>query len=140
MAGDAKLIQGTAAWFNMVGTLMREAATRSGLSPEINVSFVERYIDGCEIAKDLVQGIRFDIVDGIASFRIGAERNERGDVTVEITAPAARALNALYSADPNYRAAREKFLSSGEMRVDGDASRLGDWLAAVHDPIVDRTA
>ncbi len=139
MTMDAKLRQGTTAWFEMVGTLMSEAASQSGLPPELNLSLVERYTDGVELLAGLVQGIRFDILEGRPSFRVGARRDERADVTIEITAAAARALNTLHGADPDYLAARDKFLSTGEMRVDGDPSQLGGWLDAVHDPIVDRT-
>jgi hypothetical protein len=60
-------------------------------------------------------------------------------VTIEMTAVAAQELNDLHSADPNYHAACDRFLSTGEMRVDGDLSQMGGWLNAVHDPIVDRT-
>jgi hypothetical protein len=56
-----------------------------------------------------------------------------------LTAAAARELKTLRSADPKYQAARDKFLSTGEMRVAGDPSRMGGWLDAVHDPIVDHT-
>jgi hypothetical protein len=48
-------------------------------------------------------------------------------------------LNNLRSADPNYTAALEDFLSTGAMRVKGDPSRMGRWLDTVHDPIVNRT-
>jgi hypothetical protein len=140
MSTDAKVRQGTTAWFEMVGRLMLEAASRSGLSPQLNVSLVERYTDGVELSEGLVQGIRFDIVAGKPSFRVGARPNERADVTVEVTAAAARKLNTLRSTDASYQAARDKFLSTGEMRVEGDPSRLGSWLDAVHDPIVDRTS
>ena len=139
MTMDAKVCQGTAAWFEMVGTLMSEAASQSGLSPELNLSLVERYTDGVELSEGLVQGLRFDILGGKPSFRVGARRDERADVMIEITAAAARKLNTLRSADPNYTAALEGFLSTGEMRVEGDPSRMGGWLNAVHDPIVNRT-
>ncbi|MCZ8546826.1 hypothetical protein OOJ09_21775 [Mesorhizobium qingshengii] len=139
MTMDAKVRQGTAAWFEMVGTLMSEAASQSGLSPELNLSLVERYTDGVELSEGLVQGLRFDILGGKPSFRVGARRDERADVMIEITAAAARKLNTLRSADPNYTAALEGFLSTGEMRVEGDPSRMGGWLNAVHDPIVNRT-
>lgn len=139
MTKDARVCQGTAAWFEMVGTLMSEAASQSGLSPELNLSLVERYTDGVELSEGLVQGLRFDILGGKPSFRIGARRHERADVMIEITAAAARKLNTLRSADPNYTAALEGFLSTGEMRVEGDPSRMGGWLNAVHDPIVNRT-
>ncbi len=140
MLTDAKLCQGTTAWLEMVGTLMSEAASQSGLSPELNVSLVERYTDGVELSEDLVQGIRFDIISGKPSFRIGVQPGERGDIMIEVTAAAARRLNLLGSADPNYRTVSDSFLRSGEMRVDGDLSRLGGWLNAVHDRIVDRTS
>jgi hypothetical protein len=139
MTHDAKLQQGTAAWFEMVGTLMRNAATRSGLSQDLNVSLVERYSDGSELGDGLVQGIRFEIVAGAPSFRVGARPGESADVTVEVTAAAARALNLLFSTDPDYERARARLNETGEMRVDGDPSRLGCWLDAIHDPIVDRT-
>ena len=139
MTEEAKVRQGTAAWFEMVGKLMRDAAARSGLSPELNISLVERYTDGSELSEGFVQGIRFDILCGKPSFRVGARPDERADVTVEVTAAAARELNTLYSADPNYPVSRNRFLSTGAMRVNGDISRMGGWLEEVHDPIVDRT-
>ncbi len=139
MSTDAKLPQGTTAWFEMVGKLMSDAAAQSGLPPDLDVSLVERYTDGAELRDGLVQGIRFDVRGGKPSYRIGSGPHERGDVTIEITAAAARELNSLRSTDPNYRAARDRVLSTGEMRVDGDPSRLGGWLDAVHDVIVDRT-
>jgi hypothetical protein len=139
MTRDAKICHGTTAWFEMVGTLMSEVASQSGLSPELNLSLVERYTDGVELSEGLVQGLRFDILRGKSSFRVGARRDEWADVMIEITAAAARKLNRLRSADPNYTAALEGFLSTGEMRVQGDPSRMGGWLNAVHDRIVNRT-
>lgn len=139
MPAETKFRHGTAAWFEMVGTLMCETASRSRPAPNLNLSLVERYVDGVELADDLVQGIRFDIAGGKPSYRIGALRNERGDVTVEATAAAARELNRLRSVDPAYQLLREKYLRTGEIRVAGDPSRLGRWLEAVHDPIVERT-
>jgi hypothetical protein len=139
MTTDAKLTQGTTAWFEMVRGQMRDAAVRFGLSSDLNVSLVERYTDGAELSEGLLQGIRFDIEDGEPSFRIGALRDERADVTVEVTAAAARELNLLHDADPKYRTARDGFLSSGDMRVDCDIAKLGGWLESAHDPIVDRT-
>ena len=41
--------------------------------------------------------------------RLGARRDERADVMIEITAAAARKLNNLRSADPHYTAALEDF-------------------------------
>lgn len=136
---ETKLPQGTLEWFEMAGTLLSEYAAKAGLPPELNVSLVERYTDGAEIGEGLVQGIRFDIVDGRPSFRIGAGRDERADVIIEVTAAVAHELNVLRSDDPAYPAARDLAIAEGNMRVDGDPSRLGGWLEAVHDPIVDRT-
>jgi hypothetical protein len=140
MPTNARLHQGTAAWFEMVGTLMCEAASQSGLSPDLNVSLIERYTDGVELSEGVVQGLRFDIVGGRPSFKVGAQHGEQADITIDITAAAARALNNLYSADPNYSAALETFQSIDEMRVDGDLAQMGWWLRTVHDAIVDRTA
>lgn len=140
MAKDAKLLHGTTAWFEMVGLQMREAAERSGLPTDLNVSLVERYTDGRDLGGDLVFGIRFDMSGGVPSFRVGVREQERGDITITISSAAARALNHMRSDDPAYTTARDQFRSSGEMRVDGDLSQLGDWLGAVHDVIVDRTA
>ncbi|MGY6255114.1 hypothetical protein ACXIVK_16760 [Paraburkholderia caledonica] len=140
MPTNPRLQQGTVEWFEMVGVLMCEAASQSGLPSELNLSLVERYTDGVALSENLAQGLRFDIVRGRPSFRIGAQHGERADITIEITAAAARALNKLYSADPHYPAAVERFLGAGEMRVDGDLAQMGGWLGAVHDTIVERTA
>ena len=134
-----KVDQGTAAWFEMAGALLCEAASQAGLPADLNVSLVERYSDGVDLSEGLVQGLRLDIVGGRPSFRVGAQREERADIIVEITAAAARRLNGLHSAGPDYHAERNKFLGTGEMRVKGDPTRLGGWLDAVHDPIVNRT-
>lgn len=139
MINDVKLPQGTPAWFEMVGTLMNDFAAKESLPIQLNVSFVERYIDGVEIGDGLVQGIRFDIVNGRPSFRIGAGRDERADVIVEVTAAVARELNSMKCDDPAYPAARDRAVAAGNMRVYGDPSRLGGWLDAVHDSIIDRT-
>jgi hypothetical protein len=56
---------------------------------------------------------------------------------VEVFAAAARKLNMLRGLA--HHAALDRFLSTAEMRVSGNVSRLGAWLDAVHDPIVDRT-
>lgn len=139
MTTHAKLRQGTAAWFEMVGALMCQAASQSGLAPDLNVSLVELYTDGVELSEGFVQGLRFDIRNGTPTFRVGARRGERADMTIDITAAGARALNLLYGDDPQYPAVLDNLLSAGEMRVDGDPLRLGDWLKTVHAPIVDRT-
>lgn len=136
---NAKLRQGTVVWFEMVGTLMCKAASQAGLAPYFNLSLIERYMDGVELAGGHVQGIRFDIINGQPSFMIGVRREEQGDVTIEITAAAARTLNLLRSSDPNCQITLQDLQSSGEMKVSGDLSRLGRWLEAVHDPIVERT-
>lgn len=136
---DVKFPQGTTAWFEMAGKLMCESASQASLSPDLNVSFVERYTDGVKLSDGLLQGMRFEIVGGKPSFRVGVRQDERADITVEITAPAAHELNTLRSADPRYRAAIDSFVTTGAMRTDGDPSRMGDWLSAMHDPIVDRT-
>ena len=137
MTTHTKIPQGTPAWFEMVGTVMRDAAERAGLARGHTVSLVERYIDGVELGDGLVQGLRFAIVDGTPSYRVGVRPDERGDITVEVTSAAARELNRLRG--DAAVAARETYLRTGELREDGDLSRLGTWFAGTHDPIVDRT-
>lgn len=139
MKMDIMLTQGTAEWFEMVGSLMIDAARRSGLPQGLTVSLVERYTDGAVLADGSVQGIRFDIVNGMPSFRHGVGRDERGDITIEITSSLARKLNLLKTADPEFKALLQSAVSSGDLKVDGDPSRLGSWLSEVHDPIVERT-
>lgn len=139
MTGQHKLEHGTAEWFDMVGTLMSDAASRSGLAPDLTVSFVERYTDGTELSGGWVQGIRFDIVDGKPSYRVGAGLEESADIVVEVTAAAARQLNLLRTTDARFAVVRDEILRSSDMRVEGDISRLGAWLESVHDPIVERT-
>lgn len=139
MTVHERLHQGTTAWFEMVGTVMVGAARCANLPEDLNVSLVERYTNGAMLSEGLVQGIRFEIVRGAPSYRVGARPQERADVVIEVTANAARILNGLRSTNPEYKAANELFLGTGEMRVTGDIRQLGDWLASVHDPIVDRT-
>tara|TARA_R110002020_G_scaffold50791_1_gene143642 strand:+ start:7933 stop:8355 length:423 start_codon:yes stop_codon:yes gene_type:complete len=139
MGTPEKLRHGTADWFAMVGTIMVEGALQAGLPAELCISLVERYTDGTRLPGGMVQGLRFEIVAGKPSFRVGAYPDEHADLIIEISAAAARTLNRLYSADPQYRIALAALLQSGAMRESGDMTRLGDWLAAVHDPIVDRT-
>ena len=140
MTPVVKLHQGTAPWFEMVGTLLCEAASRARLSPELTLSLVERYTDGFRLPGGLVQGLRFDIRSGTPSFRIGVRPEELADVMIEVTAAAAMTLNTLLSTDPAYSAAVSRYLETGEMRVTGDMSPLGAWFADTHAPIVDRTA
>lgn len=139
MSPAAKLPQGTTAWFEMVGTLMCAAASRSGLAPDLNWSLVERYSDGVTLPNGRIQGIRFDIVNGAPSFDVGVDKDERGDVTIEVSAAAARELNLLYTADPAYVIARDRATRLRQIRVDGDLSPMADWLNAIHDSIVDHT-
>ena len=134
-----KVQHGTTAWFEMVGTLMTEAALQARLPPDFHVCLVERYIDGVDLGAGLVQGLRFEIVGGKPSFRLGVRRQERADITVEVSVAASRELNTLYSADPDFHAAFAKSQSDGELKLDGDLALLGDWFGAVHDRIVDRT-
>ena len=124
MTTEVKMRQGTAEWFEMVGTIMSEAASRAGLSPKLNVSFVETCTDGIELSEGLVQGLRFHIIAGKPSFRVGARRDEHADATITVTSAAARKLNLLYSTDPNFEAAFDHFASTGEIRIDGDLSRM----------------
>lgn len=58
-----------------------DAATRAGLAPDVDISLVELYTDGATLDDVLVQGLRFEIVKGKPSFRSGARRDERADVT-----------------------------------------------------------
>lgn len=136
-AGDAKIEQGTPAWFEMVGTVMSDAAASAGLSPDHNVSLVERYTDAADVGGGLVQGFRFDITGGKPSYRVGVRPDERGDITVEVASAAARHLNQLHGEEA--AAARARYLASGEIREDGDLSRLGAWFDATHERIVART-
>lgn len=140
MMTGAKLHLGTYAWFEMVGTLMGEAASRHGLPPDLHLSLVERYTDGIALSEGLMQGLRFEVAGGAPSFRVGVRAGERGDIMIEISTAAARELNSLRSTDPRYRAAIARHRRSGAMRLTGDPLRMGGWLEAVHDVIVDRTA
>jgi hypothetical protein len=135
-----KVAHGTAAWFRMVGSLICEAALGAGLAPTRNVSLVERYTDGIELSQGLVQGFRFDIIDGKPSYRVGAHKDEVGDITVEVSGAASHKLNSLYGADPAFAAAFADFTRTGALRIDGDLGALGTWFRAVHDPIVARTS
>ncbi len=136
---SARLTHGSPQWFEMVGTLMCEAAARAGLPHDFALSLVERYTDGAGWRDGTLQGLRFDISAGIPAFRVGVLPDETGDITVELTAAASLELNGLRSADPRYRAALARLHAEGAMRIEGDPARLDDWFAAVHDPIVERT-
>lgn len=140
MTDASKLRQGTIPWFQMVGVLMCEAAAEAGLAPDLTISLVERYSDGEVLPGGLVQGLRFDVVEGHPSFRIGAHPGERADIEIAVSKAGARALNLLHARDPHYHETVRRLLDSGALRITGDIARLGPWLAAVHDAIVDRTA
>lgn len=124
----------------MVGTLVCDAVSRVGLDPDLNWSLVERYSEGTTLPNGLIQGIRFDIRAGRASYRVGVRPDERGDVTIEVTSATARRLNSLYNADASFGAALEAPFGSGSMRVEGDLTPLMRAIAETHDQIVDRTS
>jgi hypothetical protein len=140
MSTKTKVPHGSKAWFDMVGTIMVEAATLAKLPPEFNVSLVERYTDGVEISPGLLQGLRFEINGGRPTFRAGAKPGEQGDITVEVLAADSHALNTLRSEDPRFLETYARLQSSAQFTIDGDLSRLGSWFTLVHDRIVDRTA
>ena len=139
-ADDAKVVHGTPAWFEMVGALMIDAALRARPGPPADVSLVERYTDGPELDGGLAQGLRFAIAAGKPSFRHGVRRDERGDITIDVTTAASRTLNTLYGADPRFAAALAGLQARGDFRIEGDLARLGEWFARVHDRIVARTS
>lgn len=134
-----KFHAGSPEWLTMVGEQLRAAALAADLPPHLDVSLVERYVDGAQMAGGLVQGIRFDIRKGIPSFRIGVAPDEEGDITIEVKVQAVRQLNQLMSDDPAYAAALEGHQKSGALRIFGTPSLLGAWFGAVHDEIVHRT-
>lgn len=129
--------QGTRSWFEMVGTLMVEAAGRLDLPDR--VTFVERYEDGEPLGDGVVQGIRFDVADGKATFRVGVRQGEAADIEVTVTKSAARALNSVWSSDPAYGSMRHRYSETGELRVAGDPAPLAELMDLLHDPIVQRT-
>jgi hypothetical protein len=137
MAADVQVLQGTPAWFEMVGHVMSEAVKKAMLQPGQNVSLVERYTDGEALEDGLVQGFRFDIIGGKPSYRVGVRPEERGDITIEVSSKVARELNHMTAAASAI--AREAYLKTGEMRQDGDPSILGDWFGQVHRSILART-
>lgn len=136
----AKLQQGTAPWFDMVGVEIVRAAMQIGLSPDLHLSVIERYIDGSELQEGLRQGLRIDVIDGALTYRTGVHSDEIADVVIEVTAKAARKLNLLLSVDPDYEAALAAAVSLGDFRMCGDLGPLGPVFQQAHDPIVERTA
>jgi hypothetical protein len=127
---------GTAAWFDMVGALIKDSALQHGLPPDLNITIIERYSDGKELSRGFYQGLRLEIANGELSYRVGVRRDEEADFNVEVTTAASRLLNSLQSADPAYGAAYARFLETGEIRVTGVPFTPGKWLLSSHDPIV----
>ena len=84
-----------------------------------------------------IQGFRFDIVGGKPSYRVGVRPDERGDITVEVTSAVARELNLMPAKAS--AVARRRYVEAGEIRQEGDPSRLGDWFAATGASIIART-
>ncbi len=140
MNSKQTIAHGTAAWFEMAGRAMCDAAAQAGLSGNTDVSLVEHYSDGVDLGEGRVQGLRFDIIKGKPSFRVGVHPGETADIMVEVSTAASCALNSLYSGDPAYPAALARFQAAGALRVGGEMARLGPWFAAVHDVIVAHTA
>jgi hypothetical protein len=140
MTKNMKVLHGTAAWFDMVGSVLMDAATRAELPQDHNVSLVERYTDGSALGPGLVQGLRLDIINGKPSFRRGARRDECGDVTVEVTRAASYKLNTLPGDDPAFQRALAHLQANGELKIEGDPARLGVWFTVVHDQIVAQTS
>lgn len=139
MITGPKLHHGTTAWFEMVGTLLCEAALAAKLPPDLNFSLIERYTDSIALPNGLFEGLRFEIRGGTPSFRVGVFPDEQAEVTIEVTSATARTLNTLYSSDPDYSVVVKRHLDASELQVNGDLSPLGEWFAGVHDQIVDRT-
>jgi hypothetical protein len=139
MAEHMKFPHGTAMWFGMVGTVMKNAAIEANLPPDSNVCLVERYMGGVALSPGLLQGLRFSIQGGQPSFRVGVAPDELADITVEVTAAASHELNTLHSTDPRFGQAFERLKRTGELRVQGSLADLGEWFGYVHDSIVERT-
>jgi hypothetical protein len=132
MAELMKFPHGTAMWFDMVGTGMKNAVIEANLPPDSNACLVERYIGGIELSPGLLQGLRFSIQGGQPSFRVGVAPDELADITVEVTSAASYELNTLYSTDPRFGQAFERLKRTGELRVQGDLADLGEWFGSVH--------
>lgn len=139
MVTQVKVPHGTKEWLEMLGEQMCEGASRANLPADYNLSLVERFTDGKALPDGLLEGFRFDIVNGKPSFRIGVGPDERGDITILLTWGASRGVAGLYAADPEHQALFERYLSTGEMQIDGDFAALGSWIPPVHDAVVDRT-
>lgn len=136
------LVQGTAPWFAMVGVAITQAAARVGIPPDLNLSFLERYVDGAMLDgpdSALHQGLRIDVVRGSLAFRSGVLADETAEVVIEVTVDTARRLNLLYSADPAYAQAAAKAIKDGSLRIHGDPGALRPVFALAHDRIVAQT-
>lgn len=131
---------GSPDWFAMVGEVLVTAARAADLPADLSVSLVEHYIDGSEIAPGQFQGLRFEITNGVPSFRAGVRPGETGDITIHVTAEVAQRLNQLYASDPTLAQVQQAALANGQFRIEGNPSRLGVWFVATHDEIVSRTA
>ena len=68
---DEKTTHGTIAWFEMVGTLLEQAAREAALAPDVAFRFVERYTDGADLGDGRVAGLRFEIAGGRTAFQVG---------------------------------------------------------------------
>jgi hypothetical protein len=77
------LVQGTAAWFAMVGAAIADAAAQVGIPPDRHLSVLERYVDGTMLGDGLRQGFRIDIVGGSLAFRAGVLPDETAEVVIE---------------------------------------------------------
>lgn len=132
-----KVEQGSRAWFEMVGEVMSRVAEQAGLPADKSVSLVERYTDGTDFGDGLVQGFRFDIVGGQPSYRVGVGPSEKGDITVEVASRVAYELNQMPAAAS--AKARQNYMEAGDIRQEGDLSRLGAWFADAHKAILERT-
>lgn len=91
------------------GSLRRPEPRRRGTLPDCTL--IERYRRNAAPG-GLTQGIRIDIRNGIATFRVGIARDEYGNATIEVTVGAARALNLLCNGDP-LRFARAEAVRAG---------------------------
>lgn len=140
MSPETTYPAGSADWLAMVGEVLLTAARAADLPADLTISLVEHYIDGPEIAPGLFQGLRFDITNGVSSFRTGVRPGEAGDITIHMTPEVAQRLNQLYTSDPTLAQVQQAALASGQFRLEGDPSRLGAWFAGTHDKIVSRTA
>jgi hypothetical protein len=135
----AKHVQGSVAWFEMIGTLLCQALLEEDAQRPGRWTLVERYVDGTPLPDGRVQGIRIDMRGARVSYRVGVLPDERGDATIEVTAAAARALNILYDTDPAFGRLSQAAVERGELRVHGDMTPIARVLARTHNDIVDRT-